>query len=94
MSLEVDLQGLILEALPGDTWYQEVRVEIESGHTLKGRFLGYVLEFDGLLHHLGCIYVHMLGDICTLVSSEAHHAPYSTHPRVKKMHVDLIQLYF
>ena len=71
-----------------------MRAEIESRRTLEGRFLGYVLEFDGLLCHIGCIYVPVLGDLHTLVLSEAHHAPYSTHPRVKKMHADLKKLYF
>ena len=47
MSLGVDFLGHILEALPGDTWYQEVRAEIESGFILEGRFLGYMLEYDG-----------------------------------------------
>ena len=89
LSLGVDLRGHILEVLPSDTWYQEVRVDIESGRTLEGRFLGYVLESDGLLRHLGRIYVPMLGDLHTLVLSEAHHAPYSAHPGVKKMHADL-----
>ena len=49
MSLGVELWGHILEAFPSDTWYQEVRVEIESRRTLEGRFLGYMLESDGLL---------------------------------------------
>ena len=89
MSLGVDLRSHILEALPSDTWYQEVRAEIECRHTLKGRFLGYVLEFDGLLCHMGCIYVPVLGDLHTLVLSEAHRAPYFAHPDVKKIHADL-----
>ena len=49
MSFGVDLWSFILEALPSDTWYQEVRAEIKSRCTLEGRFLGYMLEFDGLL---------------------------------------------
>ena len=85
----MDLRGHILEVLPSDTWYQEVRVEIESGRTLEGRFLGYSLEFDGLLRHLGHIYVPVLGDLHTLVLLKTHFAPYSTHPSVKKMHVNL-----
>ena len=89
MSLGVDLRGHIMEALPSDTWYQEVRAEIESGCTLEERFSGYVLEFDGLLRHMGRIYVPVLGDLCTLVLSKAHHAPYSTHLEVKKIHVYL-----
>ena len=71
-----------------------MRAEIESRYTLEGRFLGCVLKFDGLLHHMGCIYVPVLGDLHTLVLLKAHHVPYSAHPRVKKMHVDLKQLYF
>ena len=66
-----------------------MRIEIESGHPLDGIFLGYSLEFNGLLHHLGRIYVPMLGDLRTLVLSEEHRALYSAHPRVKKMHADL-----
>ena len=93
-SLGVDLRGRILEALPSDTWYQEVRAEIESRRTLEGRFSGYVLEFDGIVHHMGHIYVPVSGDLRTLVLSEAHCASYSAHPRVKKMHVDLKKLYF
>ena len=49
MSLGVDLRGCILEALPSDTWYQEVREEIESRRTLEGRFTSYMLESDRLL---------------------------------------------
>ena len=64
-------------------------MEIEFKHTLEGIFLGYVLEFDGLLHHMGHIYISMLGNLHTLVLSKVHRAPYSAHPRVKKIHADL-----
>ena len=82
-----------MEALPSDTWYQEVRAEIDVGCTLDGRFLGYSLESDGLLQHFGRIYVPVFGDLHTLIFSEAHHTLYSTHPSVKKMHVDRRKLY-
>ena len=94
MSLGVDLRGHILEAFPGDIWYQEVRVDIEYRCTLEGIFLGYVLESDGLLRHLGHIYVPVFGDLRTLVLSKAHRALYSTHPDVKKIHANLKWLYF
>ena len=84
-SLGVDLRGYILEAFPSDTWYQEVRIEIKYGYTLDGKFLGYFLVSNGLLQHLGHIYELVLGDLCTLVLSEVHCSPYSTHPK---------QLYF
>ena len=94
LSLGVDLWVRILEVLPSDTWYCKVRVEIESGRTLEGRFLGYFLESDGLLWHFGCIYVPMSSDLHTLILLEAHHALYFAHPCIKKMHVNLRQLYF
>ena len=49
LSLEVDLRGRILEAFPSDTWYQEVREEIESRNTIGGRFSSYFLESNELL---------------------------------------------
>ena len=36
----------------------------------------------------------MSSDLRTLVLLEVHHALYSAHPSVKKMHVDLKKLYF
>ena len=94
LSLGVDLWDRILEALPSDTWYHEVRTEIESRRTLEGRFLGYSLEFDGLLPHFVHIYVLVSGDLHTLVLLATHYALYSTHPGVKKINVDLKKLYF
>ena len=94
MSLWVDFWGYILEALPTDNWYKEVRVEIKFGCTLEGRFSNYILKSDGLVWHMGHIYVPVSGDLRTLVLSDAHCALYSAHPNVKKMHVDLKQLYF
>ena len=52
--------------------YQEVRSEIESGRPLEGRFAGYILEPDGILRHLGCIYVPHLEGLRTLIMTEAH----------------------
>ena len=50
LSLGVDFQGCILETLPTDTWYQEVRVEIKYGHTLKVRFLVIYLSLMDYYH--------------------------------------------
>ena len=94
MTLSVDLRSQILQALPTDSWYQEVCREIDSGRTLEGNFSDYVLESDGLLRHSRRIYVPLLDDIFTLILSEAHRAPYSAHPGVKKMHVDLRRLFY
>lgn len=94
VTLGVDLRNQILSTLPVDVWYQEVKFEVESSRALEGRFARYSLESDGLLRHLGRIYVPSIRDLRTLIMSEAHRAPYSIHPSVKKMHIDLRELYF
>ena len=43
---------------------------------------------------MGHIYVPMSSDHCTSFFSKVHHTLYSAHSRVKKMHIDLKQLYF
>lgn len=53
MTLSVDLRSRILQSLPRDTLYEEVSSMIESGRPLEGRFLGFFLEFDGLMRHKG-----------------------------------------
>ena len=52
LTLSVDLRSQILQALPTDTWYQELSREIDVGRPLEGRFSDYVLESDALLRHL------------------------------------------
>ena len=64
-------------------------MEIDLGRPLEGRFIGYVLESDGLLHFLGRIYVLLLDYLCILTQLEANHAPYLAHLGFKKMHIDL-----
>ena len=56
MTLSVYLRSQILQALPTDSWYQELCREIDSGRPLEGKFSDYVLESDGLLRHSGRIY--------------------------------------
>ena len=94
MTLSVDLRSQILQALPIDSWYQEVSREIDSGRPLEGKFLGYFLELDGLLRFSSRIYVPLQDELRTLILVEAHRAPYSAHPGVKKMHVDLQRLFY
>lgn len=93
MTLSMDLRIHILKLLPLDAWYQEVRAEIDSGRVIEGIYVGYSLELDVLLCHLGHIYVLSSEGLHTFILIEAHHAPYSTHPGVEKMHVDLQQFY-
>ena len=78
-TIAVDLRSRILQTLPRDNFYQEVKAEIVSGRPLVSRFEGYVLESDGLLRHASQIYVPPLDDLHLLILSEAHCAPYSIH---------------
>lgn len=52
-----------------------------------------MLDSDELLRHASRIYVPPLDDLRSLILSEAHCAPYSAHPGVKKLHTNLRQLY-
>ena len=94
MTLSVDLRSWILQALPTDSWYQEVCREIDSGRPSEGNFAGYVQESDGLLRHLGRIYVPLMDELRNWILVEAHRTAYSAHPGVKKMHADLRCLFF
>lgn len=67
---------------------------MDSGRCLEGNFVGYIQESNGLLRHLGRIYVPLLDELRTLILAEAHRTPYSTHPGVKKMHANLRCLLF
>lgn len=92
--LSVDLKDKIFQNLSADLWYQDVKAVMDSGSVLEGRFEGYSLNLEGLLLYKGSVYIPELGDLRNLVMVEAHKAPYSAHPGVKKMHADLKQHYY
>ena len=71
-----------------------VRSVIESGSILEGRYEGYSINSIGLLVFRGRVYIPKVGELRNLVLSEAHKAPYSAHPSVKKMNADLKQHYY
>ena len=52
------------------------------------------MNSEGLLLYRGTVYIPELGDLRNLVMLEAHKAPYSAHPSVKKMHADLKRYYY
>ncbi|XP_059073629.1 uncharacterized protein LOC131874326 [Cryptomeria japonica] len=91
--LSVDLRSRNLSSLQSDAWYQEVREEIAKRRPLDDRYIRYSLDSDGLLCHMGCIYVPPSYGLQALILSKAHRAPYSAHLGVKKMHMDLQHLY-
>ena len=88
-----NLREKILHHFPADELYAKVSQMVHSQRPLKGKYSKYSLEFDGLLHHRGRMYVPSVGDLCKLIILEAHRAPYVVHPDVKKLYVDLKQLY-
>lgn len=57
MSLSLDLRSRILSSLHSNVWYQEIIAEVSAGRAFEGRYAGYSVESDGLLRHLGRIYV-------------------------------------
>ena len=67
---------------------------IDIGSILEGCFKGYLMNSVGLLQYRGSVYIPQLGDLRRLVMFEAHKAPYSVHPVVKKMHADLKKHYY
>lgn len=94
MTLEVELKSQILATLPSDSWYSEVKAEVESGRALEGKFASYSLDSDGALRFSGRLYVPPSVGLRTLILTEGRRAPYAAHPGVKKMYADLRLLYF
>ena len=83
-----------MQNLITDPWFLDVKSVIESGSTLEGRYEGYSISTDYLLMFRDRIYIPVVGELQNLVMSEAHKAPYSAHPGVKKMNADLKQQYY
>lgn len=83
-----------MQNLVTNPWFLDVKVVLESGSTLEGRFEGYSINTDGLLIYKGSIYIPEVGELRNLIMFEAHKAPYSAHPGVKKMNFDLRQHYY
>ncbi|GJU72183.1 putative reverse transcriptase domain-containing protein [Tanacetum coccineum] len=52
------------------------------------------LRNDGVLYYLDRIWVHLKGDVRTLIMDEAHKLKYSVHPRADKMYYDLRDRYW
>ena len=76
-----------------DELYAKVCQIVHSQRPLEGKYSEYSLDPNGLLCHRGRMYVPSIGGLRELIVLEAHRAPYVEHPSVKKLHVDLRQLY-
>nr|GEV12714.1 putative reverse transcriptase domain-containing protein [Tanacetum cinerariifolium] len=49
---------------------------------------------DGALYYMDRIWVHLTGDVRTLIMDEAHKSRYSVHLRADKMYYDLRDMYW
>ncbi|KAH9289240.1 hypothetical protein KI387_033357, partial [Taxus chinensis] len=85
------LRSRILQQVPLDNFYIAVQAEVKSHRPLEGKFDAFSLETNGIIRHRGWIYVPIDGGLRLHFLIEAHHAPYSAHPGVKKMHATLRQ---
>ena len=88
------LKDRILQNLFTDHWFQDVKAIMDSGSILEGCFEGYSVNPEGFLLYKGNVYIPELGDLRDLIMVEAHKAPYSAHPGVKKMLANLKQHYY
>ncbi|KAH9304125.1 hypothetical protein KI387_008529 [Taxus chinensis] len=82
----------VIDQLPSDDFYKQVKVVLEPD-SQDHRYEGYLIDGDGLLRFNVKIYISECGDLRIIVLEEAHCAPYSGHPGVTKMMVDIKQLY-
>lgn len=83
----------VMDEQEHDPWYEQVKLTLEHDPT-NPKVEGYTLDEDGLLRYNNRIYIPNSGDLREVVLSEAHNAPYSGHPGVNKLYVDLKKLYF
>jgi hypothetical protein len=91
--LKVNLREHVLGQLLGDRWYLKVTSTLRSGRKLDPKYEGYILEAYGLLRYQGRMYIPRGGDIRSIIFKEAHKALYCAHPSVKKMYIDMNNLF-
>ena len=84
-TIQVNLYDWIREQWGNDQWYVEIRSALEKGKSTPTRTEGYSIDHGGLLRFQGRVYVPANEELRRLVLDEAHRAPYSTHPGVRKM---------
>ena len=89
MIIGIDLREHILNHLPEDEFYEIFCYLVHSQRPLEGKFFDYSLDAKGLLQHKARICVPSTEDLREFIILEAHRAPCTTHPSVKKLHADL-----
>jgi hypothetical protein len=60
----------------------------------KGKAKGFCLKKDGLLTHFKQVCVPRIRELRKEIMSEAHHSPYTVHPRGTKMYRDMKGTYW
>jgi hypothetical protein len=92
--LKVNLREHVLMQIQGNSWYLKVTSNLLSGRQLDPKYEGYSLEVDRLLRYRGRMYIPENGDIQIIILKEAHRALYCVHPSVKKMYIDMRNIFF
>jgi hypothetical protein len=92
--LKVNMRERVLTQLLGDSWYLKVTSKLQNVRQLDPKYEGYSLEADELLRYRGRMYIHESGDIRSIILKEANRELYCAHPGVKKMYVDMRNLFF
>ena len=67
---------------------------LAKGNTYFINFEGYSIDENGFLRFRGRVYIPNVEELRRLIMDEAHRAPYSAHPGVKKMHETLKREFF
>ena len=72
MVVGTDLRECIMHHLLEDEFYVEFFQMAYSQRPVKGKFVDYSLDSEGLLQHKGRIYIPSIGDLCEFIILEAH----------------------
>ncbi|GJS16809.1 putative reverse transcriptase domain-containing protein [Tanacetum coccineum] len=86
MTLQSSIKDRILAA--------QKEVVDESAELQKGLDEMIEQRSDGTLYYLDRIWVHLKGDVRTLIMDEAHKPKYFVHPGADKMYYDLREMYW
>ncbi|GJY06390.1 putative reverse transcriptase domain-containing protein [Tanacetum coccineum] len=70
------------------------KVDNASAEMLQGLYKQMERRSDGAWYYLNRIWVHLTGDVRTLIMDEAHKSKYSVHPGADKMYYDLRDMYW
>ena len=92
-TVTLDLRDQIVQQLEQDEFYVEINLALIRD-LQDPKYSEFSLKEDGLLRYRNRIYIPNHPDLRRQILNEFHSAPYSGHPGVKKIHVDLRRLFY